>query len=163
MRALLRIVKVSPGAPWGMINEQSVLTAVKGAQLVACLLRIVHALEEGSDAGIVLAPEVVGDCSTVSLESDERVKFPHCTCPMTSYRKGRWPVPRLKRLALRLTEQERSRGFDLGFPSTDCDDGNEGSPEMAIPHGGQKLSRKSSRKSTTASDNKAAAKERSRK
>jgi hypothetical protein len=39
------------------------LTAVEGAQFVACLLCIVHALEERFDAGIVLAPEVVGDCS----------------------------------------------------------------------------------------------------
>jgi hypothetical protein len=42
-----------------------VLTAVKSAKLVACLLRIVHALEERLDTSIILAPEVVGDWAVV--------------------------------------------------------------------------------------------------
>jgi hypothetical protein len=49
--------------------HEGVRTAVKGLELVACQLGSVHALQERTDAGIVLAPEVVGDW-TQSVVSD---------------------------------------------------------------------------------------------
>jgi hypothetical protein len=41
--------------------QEGVRTAVKDLELVARQLGSVHALQERTDAGIVLAPEVVGD------------------------------------------------------------------------------------------------------
>jgi hypothetical protein len=38
-----------------------VLTTVEGAQLIGCLLRIVHAVQEWRNTGIVHTTEVVGD------------------------------------------------------------------------------------------------------
>lgn len=38
------------------------LTCVKSLQLIARHLRIVHAFEEGSDASIFFAPEIVRNC-----------------------------------------------------------------------------------------------------
>lgn len=54
-----------PKNPQGKRKSRAKLTAVKVAKFVTCLLRIVHALQEGRYTGIVLSPEVVGDYDMV--------------------------------------------------------------------------------------------------
>ena len=49
-------------------------TAVEGSKLIARQLRRGHALEEGRDPGIVLAPKVVGDCDRLAMRP--RVREP---------------------------------------------------------------------------------------
>ena len=49
-------------------------TAVEGSKLIARQLRRGHALEEGRDSGIVLAPKVVGDCDRLAMRP--RVREP---------------------------------------------------------------------------------------
>lgn len=47
---------------YGWEGKGAVLTAVKGSKLVAGLLRRCHAIEQWSYAGVIFAPEVVGNC-----------------------------------------------------------------------------------------------------
>lgn len=57
---------LSKGGQSGILElgcQEGVRTAVKGLELVARQLGSGHALQERTDAGIVLAPEVVGDCT----------------------------------------------------------------------------------------------------
>jgi len=42
-------------------------TGIERAKLIAGYLSIMHALEEGGHTGIILAPEVVGDCDPMHV------------------------------------------------------------------------------------------------
>jgi hypothetical protein len=61
-RAMGHVSDESESSNWVNRNH----TIVKCPQLVACLLCGVHALEKGPNAGIFLAPKVVGDCDTLA-------------------------------------------------------------------------------------------------
>lgn len=97
--------------------RRSALTAVEGAKLVARLFRILHALQERRHTGIVLAPEVVCDCSSrvwlvtqvpsirVRSAGRRRKRAVHgsdrpasimTTVVVMAYRTGRRPVRRMK-------------------------------------------------------------------
>jgi len=56
-------------------------TGIERAKLIAGYLRIMHALEEGGHAGVILAPEVVGDCDTIHVNITLR-------CIVLSIRQG---------------------------------------------------------------------------
>lgn len=45
-----------------MMNERSQRTVIESLQLIAGGFGIVHAVQHRSDTGVILAPEVIGDC-----------------------------------------------------------------------------------------------------
>lgn len=47
--------------PFERIGKQAKRTAVERPEFVACKLGGMHPLEEGGDAGVIFAPEVVGN------------------------------------------------------------------------------------------------------
>lgn len=119
-------------SPTPQAARRSALTAVEGAKLVARLFRILHALQERRHTGIVLAPEVVCDCSSRVWLVTQGTEHPCAICrqekkegsarvgsPGINHDDGGGDGIQDRATAgasdevagmLRLTEQERSRG-----------------------------------------------------